>query len=147
MMNLIAMIKRHEQFIATECLTDFTLFGFGHRPDEYPTLKELQRDLSLSPLSEEEAEQQLAADLMCLFERLHAKIPIEKFSYERQQAVIAIAYWLGRDVFNDAVYLTRALCNFDFEVAARCVLNHWPQWRAEVYAAQLFTGEYNATNY
>lgn len=125
-MNLIEMIKRHERFATTYRIDDLSRFGYGHRSDEFETLEHLKRDLGLYPLTEEEAEQQLAADVLFIYEWLLPVIPLEKHNYKCQQACIALVYFCGLHEFCLNKSLVKALSGFDYEYIALLVMQLKP---------------------
>lgn len=143
MMNLIEMIKRHERLAITYRIDDLNRFGYGHRADESPTLNCLHRNLDQAPITEDEAEQQLAADVLYIFNYLPNFMPITEFNYVRQQAAVALVYWLGIYEFQLNKPLQQALLNKDFARVAELVLMLKPVRRAEQLAKWFATGEYH----
>ncbi|WP_149983290.1 glycoside hydrolase family protein [Pseudoalteromonas rhizosphaerae] len=144
MMNLIDQLKRHAGFY--ECIwyapRGRQLIGYGHDLSTNRLPEHLQRDFDVEPITEDEAEHLLAADLMTLREQLIPLFDLDKFNYVRQQAILSVAYWITFPCFCREHALIKALRQQEFEAAAVIVGTYPPEFRAIELAGQLLTGEY-----
>lgn len=143
MMNLIEQLKRHAGFY--ECVwhsNSKCFIGYGHDLNAEPLPDYLHRDFDNNPITEDEAEQLLASDLMNLRDLVYQCLDLNQFNYVRQQTILSIAYWLTYPRFCREEKLITAFKKNNFEAAASIVLTFKPEFRAEELAKQILTGEY-----
>ena len=143
MMNLIEQLKRHAGFY--ECVWysgGRRLIGYGHDLNVEPLPEHLQRDFDNSPITLDEAEELLAADVMNLRDLVYQCLDLNQFNYVRQQAILSVAYWLTYPRFCRELQLISSLSKKDFKVSALIIAKKKPEFRAEELAKQILTGEY-----
>lgn len=140
-MNLVELIARYTKFAATE--QEFR----GERVIGYCTplfnlARDQLRDFALHPMTEIEAQELLAVELMHLRDRLMASFPLECLDYVRQQAVIAAAYWFGVETIVKNKALIRALSAKQFQKANDVMASFVSGRRGLAVLTMIATGSY-----
>jgi len=125
MMNLIDQLKRHVAFTALVCKTKHNqrLIGYGHDINKKPLPDYLQRNFDYQPMSEDEAINLLASDILDIYDPLMAYVDFTQWSMPRQRAILALVYMLGLTNFGRNRILVHVLNYGDFDHAAECVLS------------------------
>lgn len=124
MMNLIDQLKRHVAFTALVCKTNRNerLIGYAHDINKKPLPDYLQRNFDYQPMSEDEALNLLASDILDNYDPLMAYVDFTQWDMQRQRALLALVYMVGIDEFGNDRVLVHALHCGNFNGAARCVL-------------------------
>jgi len=123
MMNLINQLKRHVAFTALVCKTSSNerLIGYGHDINKKPLPDYLQRNFDYQPMTEDEALNLLASDILDIYDPLIAYVDFTKWPIQRQRALLALLYMIGFWDFGRDRILVHALNFGDFKLAAECV--------------------------
>lgn len=124
MMNLIDQLKRHVAFTALVRKTNSNerLIGYGHDVNKKPLPDYLQRNFDYQPMTEDEALNLLASDVLDVYDPLMAYVDFTQWDMQRQRALLALVYMIGLAEFGTDRVLVHALNCDDFNGAARCVL-------------------------
>lgn len=123
MMNLIDQLKRHVAFNACvfKANDNKRLIGFGHEINKKPLQDELQRNFNYQPMTDDEATQLLACDILDLYDIAMQYVDFTGLDHVRQSALLALIYVIGIHSFARNRALINALNRDYFELCSLLV--------------------------